>query len=1010
MRPYRRHSFLSISARSATVCATVSCLALLAVLSVPALASVERISLTDQLQPDGTYQADDHSTTSLYGLSSSQDGLVTAFSSFAGNLVVGDNNGASDIFVRDTSVDPPRTELISRTPGGQAGHGSSYHPAITRDGRWVAFASLANDLVPNDTNGIVDVFLHDRQTGSTIRVSEGPAGQQAQTFASFPSIASSEDGTKVFVSFTSSAKNLVAGGTNGLPHIFHFTYDITNPAAPARNMALVSQGFGGVQGDEASVLSAISADGRFVIYTTQIWNIIPPSEKKPLPPVLEILLYDHAVGYTIFRLITTPDDGAFPALSGDGRFLAYVQEGDVVLYDILERKTEIVTNAPDGTAGDGWCEEPSISSDGRFVAFTSSSTNLVPGDTNGVEDVFVRDRATRRTIRVSMTHEAKEANSDSRAPSISEDGQRVVFSSSATNMIAGDSNNREDVFVTNWRTPDVQSGSQPDMLIRRKEATWFIGNDIVNGDGANQTATQAAGWNEFAKYELKIQNDGLATDTFRVTGDPGGNGWLVRYYDALEGGLDITATVNGDGWVTPVLPPGAAVNFRMEVGIDPGVPTNSDWSVLVTVKSDTDVVKLDVVKADTSRPEARSFTKDFGAGVWMAGVPTSPADPSADLVFDTTRVARWDALQQQYGYFTSSPFDIASGVGYWVRYDTPHQLTVAGYAPDPPVKIDVFPDWNLLANPGTAPLTWDLLTFSARHQSFAWVQTDDGTGYDLVSSLDLGNTTKEIGGWQAFWVKCFEVGEATLGTASGTAGTSASDDAVDWALQLCASAGKAQDRANYVGVAKTGEGITGANPPVLGEGYVDLYAVGNAGIRNAVSLASSVGERSWDLIAETDLPDTRVDITFPDLSRVPADLSVTLTDVDAGRTLNMRTSHGYSFVSGAAGARRHLRVEARPRGEGLVITAASARQTGQGVQVVYTLSGAADVRADILNIAGRTVATVPCGYQSSGTHTATWSGAGATGAKVPPGQYLISIQCTGDDGTQTSRVLPTQVR
>ncbi|MDI9586385.1 MAG: hypothetical protein QM473_19350, partial [Acidobacteriota bacterium] len=428
--PHIRHSHLSARA---VLLAGVPLFALACVL--PAWGQITRVSLRDGTSEADhpNQEADDHSTTSLYGLSSSADGTIVAFSTFAENLVPNDGNGFSDVYVRNTLTN--ETELVSVAQDGGPGNNISYQPAISKGGRWVAFASLASNLVPDDTNGVVDVFLRDLQAGRTIRISTGPDGSQATTFSSFPSIATNADETIVYISFTSSATNLVAGGSNGLPHIFHCTYFSDMDAKITRQ---VSIGPGQIEGDEASVLSAISADGRYVIYTTYIWNIIPPSKTKPDVPVLQLLFYDAAVGYSNFRLITTPDAGTFPAISGDGRFFAFVQDRNVILYDVLRKASEVVSVGPLGEAGDGTSYEPSISSDGRFVAFTSSSTNLVTGDTNGAEDVFVRDRAIRKCIRVSLTQEGKEANLDSRAPSISADGKRVVFSSSATNIIPTD--------------------------------------------------------------------------------------------------------------------------------------------------------------------------------------------------------------------------------------------------------------------------------------------------------------------------------------------------------------------------------------------------------------------------------------------------------------------------------------------------------------------------------------------------------------------------------------------
>lgn len=1145
--PHIRHSHLS--ARTVLL-AGVTLFALACVL--PAWGQITRVSLRDGTSEADhpNQEADDHSTTSLYGLSSSADGTIVAFSTFAENLVPNDGNGFSDVYVRNTLTN--ETELVSVAQDGGPGNNISYQPAISKGGRWVAFASLASNLVPDDTNGVVDVFLRDLHAGRTIRISTGPDGGQATTFSSFPSIATNADETIVYISFTSSATNLVAGGSNGLPHIFHCTYFSDMDAKITRQ---VSIGPGQIEGDEASVLSAISADGRYVIYTTYIWNIIPPSKTKPDVPVLQLLFYDAAVGYSNFRLITTPDAGTFPAISGDGRFFAFVQDRNVILYDVLRKASEVVSVGPLGEAGDGTSYEPSISSDGRFVAFTSSSTNLVTGDTNGAEDVFVRDRAIRKCIRVSLTQEGKEANLDSRAPSISADGKRVVFSSSATNIIPTDTNNREDAYVSLWRNPFQAPGSQPNMMIRNADETWYYGvaelnvtaegqtatqiadrsgpvvyqlkvrnegtapdtfiiagsgptsgwtvryfdaladgNDITSqvigpgfavgplapgayaelrlevglepgvdptaphtalitgtssadatnidvikafttktalasqpdllvknekdawytGDGvinstaANQSVSQTADWTRPAVYHLKVQNDGTISDSFSIAGDAGGSGWTVRYFDAVTGGNDITAAVIGYGHSTAQLVPGASTEMRVEVAVDPGVRPSASWELFVTVRSATDATITDTVKTTTSAPQPRTATHQFAAGTWLTGVPLSPVDPQADLVFGTSRVARWNADSQSYAYFTGGAFDVSPGTGYWVRYDAPHSMNLQGFAPSSPLTLDVMSDWNLLSNPGAASLPWGQVASTGRFQPFGWVQKDDGSGYELVTTLNLSNAKREIAAWKGFWFRALEEGTVTLGSVA-PAGAVADVPAVDWAVQLAAIAGAAADTANYIGVSQ-GAATVGANPPASGAGYVDLYCVDASGARNAVALQAAGRTLAWNLVAETDLADVPVRISFEDLSQVPGDVALTLTDLQTGKRLNMRTTSGYVFQSGASGASRQLRIEAGPRSGQALITAAAVAGTGNGLQIAYTLSAPGNVRAEILNIAGRTVAVIDLGRQEAGAQTASWNGVASGGARVPAGQYLVTITCVGEDGTSASRVVPAALR
>jgi Tol biopolymer transport system component len=228
------------------------------------------------------------------------------------------------------------TERVSLGPGGAQGNGDSAFPAISPGGRFVAFQSEANDLVAGDTNGSRDVFVRDRQMGTTRRVSVGQGGVQGDYSSYGPAI--SADGR--FVAFRSSASNLVPSDTNGSPDVF--VRD-----RRTRTTRRVSVGQGGVQGDSSSQSPALSTHGRFVAFASEATNLVP----------------------------------------GDTN-----ESGDVFVRDRRTRKTERVSVGRNGAQTNSNSFSPSISADGRFVAFSSDATNLVPGDTNRATDVFVRRR------------------------------------------------------------------------------------------------------------------------------------------------------------------------------------------------------------------------------------------------------------------------------------------------------------------------------------------------------------------------------------------------------------------------------------------------------------------------------------------------------------------------------------------------------------------------------------------------------------------------------------------
>ena len=283
------------------------------------------------------------------------------------------------------------TERVSVGSGGVQGNAESGDPSISADGRFVAFVSSASNLVPGDTNRRADVFVRDRRTGTTRRVSLGAGGAQGNGDSSEPAL--SANGR--FVAFYSEARNLVPGDTNGQADVF-----VRDRRTGTTRR--VSLGSGGSQSNGASVQPALSADGRFVAFISDATNLVP----------------------------------------GDTNGLT-----DVFVRDRQTGTTRRVSVGPGGVQSDGNSQFPALSADGRFVAFWSQATNLVPTDTNGTADVFVRDRQKGTTRRVSLGPGGAQGNDSSYDPAVSADGRFVAFSSDASNLVPGDTNGFTDVFV-----------------------------------------------------------------------------------------------------------------------------------------------------------------------------------------------------------------------------------------------------------------------------------------------------------------------------------------------------------------------------------------------------------------------------------------------------------------------------------------------------------------------------------------------------------------------------------
>ncbi len=405
------------------------------------------------------------------------DGRFVAFESSATNLVPEDNNGVCDIFVNDR--DTGDIERVSVSNGGmEEGDRNSNKPSVSADGRFVAFESSATNLVPGDTNRKKDVFVFDRENQTIERVSL--AGDYTQGNKSSYSPAISADGR--YVAFHSFASNLVSEDTNGKIDVF--VYDRVNDT-----IQRVSVADDGAQGDGSSSNPSISADGQFVAFESSATNLVPGDAND----ACDIFVYDRDAG-AIVRVTNQGIEGdkgsSNASISADGQFVAFHSSAinlvpgdtnertDVFVYDRNTSTIEMVSIAHDGTQGIYNSVEPDINSNGRYVAFQSSSSNLVPGDTNDRDDIFVYDRTTKKIERISIGHEGSESDGASKSPDISADGRYVAFESTATNLVADDTNGHEDTFVVG---PIWVSDSDGDGIPDDGDYSGVVGDNPCTG-------------------------------------------------------------------------------------------------------------------------------------------------------------------------------------------------------------------------------------------------------------------------------------------------------------------------------------------------------------------------------------------------------------------------------------------------------------------------------------------------------------------------------------------------
>ncbi len=392
----------------------------------------------------------------------SANGRFVAFQSDANNLVTGDTNNVSDIFVHDRQTGATTRVSISST--GVQANGASEAPAISADGQYVTFTSSAHNLVPNDTNGKWDIFVHDRQTGQTQRVSITSAGTQLVN-DSFGSVIS---GDGRIVAFLYSSSYLDGGGI--------FTHD-----RQTGQTTYISWTIDGIGTDQVKDL-AISTDGRFVAFSSSD-NFVPGEYYG----IWDVFVYDRQTD--VIEIVSVNSQGGFgngesthPALSADGRYVVFHSKAygldssgtNIFVHDRQTGQTNGVDVSSGGANADKTSGYPDISGDGRYIVFHSQAGNLVDDDSatclsaynipESCSDIFIHDRQTGQTERVSIDSAGVQGNGHSILPSISSDSNSVVFVSEATNLVQADTNNEWDVYIHERETdgnPTATATSSP---------------------------------------------------------------------------------------------------------------------------------------------------------------------------------------------------------------------------------------------------------------------------------------------------------------------------------------------------------------------------------------------------------------------------------------------------------------------------------------------------------------------------------------------------------------------
>jgi Tol biopolymer transport system component len=378
------------------------------------------------------------------------DGRFVVFDSGAENLVANDNNVFRDVFIHNRNTG--KTRRVSVTSSGeQSESDDSSDASVSSDGRFVVFTSFADDLVNSDNNTFVDVFIHDRRTGKTRRISRKD-GAVPDGHSSDPKIS----GNGMFVVFASDAENLTFNDDNELEDVFIYN-------RRTKKIRLVSLRSNEAQtADDRSYFPTVSRDGTRVAFVSSDEDLVPGDDNTEQ----DVFLRNRKTGRTRRLSVSSNGDQADsgssrPTISDNGNVVTFeshstdlvgndenMQE-DIFVHVIATHRTRRVSLLSNGDEFEGGgCEDAVISTNGRFVAFESRATNLPGVHPDSDEDVLIHDRRTGRTRLLNRDSDGNQGgDGDSSDPAISGDGRVVAFESLVEDLVPEDDNTFSDIFV-----------------------------------------------------------------------------------------------------------------------------------------------------------------------------------------------------------------------------------------------------------------------------------------------------------------------------------------------------------------------------------------------------------------------------------------------------------------------------------------------------------------------------------------------------------------------------------
>ncbi|MBZ6078783.1 hypothetical protein [Microvirga puerhi] len=484
----------------------------------------------------------DLSTANTFASGASADGRYVVLLGGSTNFVDGMSGTTTEVYRKDM-VTGAIAHVSTATNGGQSTD-DSYGTSITPDGRYVAFTSIANNLVAGDTNFASDIFRKDLVTGEMVRVSTTADNEQSFGNAGYTAI--SADGR--YVVFMSEASDLVAEDENGSIDVFR--KDLETGAIVA-----VSTAADGTFGDDNSYNFSISPNGRYVVFMSESTNLVGGS---PIATT-EVYLKDLA-NNSIVRVASAGtgnqaslDSGSSTAVSPDGRYVYFRSEdstlvpndtndaADIFRKDMVTGQVIRVSTAAEGAQGDGSSNGFFVSADGRYVVFDSVASNLVADDANGVSDVFRKDLITGQVIRLSVDAQGTELTDYSILSAITADGRHAFFN---TGSKVESRDNGENLDVYRADAEMIQNG-QAAQDGRFVEATFGVGNAssaaIAWGDGTVENLNPNNG-----KVHASHVYESRTTKAAVVSVHESGQSWDVPYTVNISNGTMVRDTVRAD--------------------------------------------------------------------------------------------------------------------------------------------------------------------------------------------------------------------------------------------------------------------------------------------------------------------------------------------------------------------------------------------------------------------------------------------------------------------------------